>query len=350
MFHDVWVVSQADGIKPERAMEFPPPGDVWEPALSGDSSLDWNDPMPGLLTGLIPASHTPFDRDGRLNLAMVPRQAELFRESGFRAVFIAGTTGEWASMTLEERTALCERWMEVAGDSLRVVVHVGHHCQADAVRLATHARQVGAAAVAAVAPSYFKPSTVDDLIEFCMPIAAEADPLAFYFYDIPVMTAVRLPMPQFLHEARFRIPNLRGVKYSNNDLVGLQECVNVDNGTFEVLFGCDEFLLAGLCLGVRGAVGSTYNFAGPHYQRLIRAFESGDLPTARAAQFQAVEMITTLYEFGFSPASKAVMAMLGVDCGPVRPPLRNLSATQLAALARKLASFDVFARPLKRPE
>lgn len=303
--------------------------------------------MPGFLTGLIPAAHTPFDRDGQLNLAMVERQAKLFLEAGMRGVFVAGTTGECASLSVDEQKALCERWVDVAGDALRIAVHIGDNCQANAIALAAHARQTGAAAIAAMAPSYFKPATVHDLIEFCLPIAAEADPLPFYFYHIPGMTGVRLPMGEFLHEARFRIPNLRGLKYSHDDLVQLQVCTALEHGAFEILFGCDEALLAGLCLGVGGAVGSTYNFAAPLYQKLIRAFESGDLATARSLQLQAAEMIQALCEFGFMAASKAVMALMGVDCGPVRTPLHNLSRPQLDALAGKLATFDVFSRPLK---
>jgi N-acetylneuraminate lyase len=96
-------------------------------------------------------------------------------------------------------------------------------------------------------------------------------------------------------------------------------------------------------------VGCTYNFAGPHYQRLIRAFESGDVPAARAAQFQAARMVQVLCGFGFSSAAKAVMGLIGVDCGPVRPPLHNLSTAEPSALAEKLDSFDVFARPLSHP-
>src|SRR5262249_50737283 len=168
--------------------------------------------------------------------------------------------------------------------------------------------------------------------------------------DIPGMTNVQLPMSEFLHEARCRIPNLRGLKFSHADLVELQGCVHVDDGAFDVLFGCDEVLLAGLCLGVRGAVGSTYNFAAPHFQRLIRAFDAGDLAAARGAQLQAVEMIKTLDRFGFSAASKAVMALLRVDCGPVRPPLRNLSPAQVAELAEKLGSLAILARPLQPRE
>jgi N-acetylneuraminate lyase len=303
--------------------------------------------MPGVLSGLIPACHTPFDRDGRLNLAVVERQATLFREQGLRGVFVAGTTGEYASLTMNERKALCERWMEVAGDTLRVAVHVGDNCQADAIELAAHARSAGVAAVAVAPPSYFKPATVQDLVEYCVPIAAEVDPLPFYYYHIPCMSGVRLSMAEFFYEARFRIPNLRGLKFSHDDMVDLQGCVAFENGSYDVLFGFDEALLAGLCLGARGAVGCTYNFAGRHYLRLVRAFESGDLAVARAAQLQATEMVKTLASFGFLPASKAVMALVGVDCGPVRPPLHNLAAPQIDALIGKLMSFDVFARPLK---
>jgi N-acetylneuraminate lyase len=233
---------------------------------------------------------------------------------------------------------------------MRVAVHVGSNCQGDAIELASHARQHGAAAVAVMAPHYFKPATVEDLVAFCAPIAAEADPLPFYFYDIPGMTGVRLSMSAFLREAKFRIPTLRGLKFSNNDLVELQECVRLDGGGFDVLFGSDECLLAGLTLGIRGAVGSTYNFAAPVYRRIQAAFDAGDLATARAEQAKSVALVRTLGDFGYLAASKALMAMLGVDCGPIRSPLRNLTKPELGKLWERLAPLDVFPRKLSRPE
>ena len=207
--------------------------------------------MSGQLTGLIPAVHTPLGPDGALALGVVEQQAELFHESGIRSVFVGGTTGEFASLRLEERMALTEAWCKAAGGWMRVAVHVGHNCLPEAIDLAEHARKTGAAAIASMAPSYFKPASVQDLIDFCAPIAAEADPLPFYFYDIPAMTGVRLRMSEFLYQARFRIPTLRGLKYSNDDLLELQECVRLEDGAFDVLFGSDECLLAGLCLGIR---------------------------------------------------------------------------------------------------
>jgi N-acetylneuraminate lyase len=297
--------------------------------------------MRQVLRGLIPACHTPFSRDGKLDLAAVKRQADYFQGAGLRAVFIAGTTGECASLTVEERRALCDRWVEVAGDLFQIAVNVGHNCLADAVALAAHARQAGVAAVAAMAPSYYKPANVEQLVEFCIPIAAEADPLPFYYYHIPCMTGVNLPMPEFLQRARFRMPNLCGLKFSHDDLVQLQACVALDRGAFDVLFGTDEALLAGLALGVRGAIGCTYNFASAHYERLIKSFEAGDLASARAAQLKAVELIGVLGRYGFLAASKAAMSLVGVPCGPVRLPLRNLSSEELAALADQIGALGV---------
>ena len=78
--------------------------------------------------------------------------------------------------------------------------------------------------------------------------------------------------------------------------------MNGDGGAFDVLFGQDEFLLAGLSLGVRGAVGCTYNFAGRHYLRLMQSFAAGDGRAARARQFQAARLVEVLGKYGFMAA------------------------------------------------
>ena len=105
--------------------------------------------MPGPLTGLIPACHTPFHADGSLDLDTVARQANLLRECGSKSVFIGGTTGEWSSLTQDERIKLTKRWVEVGGDTLKVAVHVGDNCLLDAIDLAKHSRDAGATAIAA---------------------------------------------------------------------------------------------------------------------------------------------------------------------------------------------------------
>lgn len=282
------------------------------------------------ITGLVAATPTPFHGDGSLNLDAVEPMAQLLARRGVAGVFIAGSTGECHSLTVQERCALTERWAPAAKqNNLTLMVHVGHNCQLDASRLAAHAAEYEADVVSCTAPTYFKPQTVAQLVDFCTPIAAAAGATPFFYYHIPMLTGVALPMPEFLRVGRQAMPNLAGMKFTFNDLMQLQECLQFDGGAFDVLFGHDEMLLAALALGVQGAVGTTYCFAPAIYLEIIESFASGDLSGARDAQRRSIEMIRAFAEFGFLAATKQALAELGVACGPVRPPLPNMNAEQV---------------------
>jgi len=184
-----------------------------------------------LLTGLVAAVHSPFRTDGSLHLDAVEAQAAHLLSHGIRVAFVGGSTGECHSLSLEERSQLARRWVEVArGTALGVVVHVGSNCLADARSLAAQAEGLGAAAVAALSPSYFKPRDLDTLVACCADIAAAAPRTPFYFYDIPVLTGVSLPMPDFLERAASRIPTLAGLKFTSPDLLAYQLCLRAGDG------------------------------------------------------------------------------------------------------------------------
>ncbi len=300
--------------------------------------------MKSKLTGLVAATHTPFDAHGELNLTAIEKQAEHLSRDGVQTVFIGGSTGESHSLTAAERCALAGRWSEVVrGTDLALVVHVGANCLADARLLAANAQAVGAKAISALAPSYFKPKTLDTLIDCCVHIAGAAPEVPFYFYDIPVMTAVSFSMPEFLAVTGKRVPSLAGIKFSNPDLMAFQKCLQREQGRFDILWGIDEYLLAALSLGATGAVGSSYNFAAPIYHRLLTAFAGGDLATARLEQYRSVQVIDLLAEFGYMGAAKAVMGMLGVDVGRPRLPNSCLTAEQETKLRERLEELDFFA-------
>lgn len=244
-------------------------------------------------------------------------------------------------MTIKERIALVEKWAaDEARSRLEFFVHVGHNCQDDAVRLAGHALSVEADAIAMHAPTSHKQLSLDELIEFCAPIAAAAAPLPFYLYDMPRVTGVNVSSARFLAAARQRIPNLAGVKYTNTDVVTLQECILQDNGRYDILWGCDEALLVGIALGSAGAVGSTYNFAAPLYQRILDAVEADNWPVARSEQARALAMVRIFEKFSTLAAIKFAMKLIGIDCGPVRPPLGNLSASDERRLRAELEQID----------
>src|SRR6185436_14889695 len=193
------------------------------------------------LHGLVAAAHSPFFEDGSLNLAAVEKQAAHFLQNNVATIFICGSTGECHSLSLEERRALAARWFEAArGTSLKIVVHVGSNCLADARALAAQAQALGAIAISALAPSYFKPRSLDTLIACCADIANAAPETPFYFYDIPAFTGVSFPMAEFLACAPERIPTLAGLKFTNPDLMAYQFCRRADEGRWDVPFGVDE--------------------------------------------------------------------------------------------------------------
>lgn len=300
--------------------------------------------MQNRFRGLVAAPFTPFNTDRSINLDVIPTYARFLKENGVGAAFVCGTTGEGLSMTLEERLAVAEKWVKSTDSSLPVIVHVGHTCLEDARKLTAHAQKIGATAVSALAPCFFKPRNNDEMVDWCEAVASAAPSLPFYYYNIPSMTGVTLPVAEFLTKAADRIPTLVGVKYTYEDFPDYQACVKVAGGRFDILFGRDELLLEGWKAGALGAVGSTYNYAAPVYLRLLAAHQQGDEATARKLQDTAIKMIAICNGLGVThlAASKALMAMLGVDCGPVRLPLIQPNATQLATMRAKLNEIGFF--------
>lgn len=295
------------------------------------------------LTGLVAATHTPFQSDGTLHLGAIERQAEHLLKTGVSTVFVGGSTGESHSLTVIERQSLAKRWSEVIqGTTLQLVIHVGSNCLSDSQALATQAQSLKATAISALSPSYFKPKSLDTLIACCQAIASSAPQTPFYFYDIPVLTGVSFSMPEFLEKAPKLVPSLAGIKFTNSDLMAYQKCLQFQNRRFDIPWGVDEYLLAALALGAKGAVGSSYNFAAPIYLNVIAAFEKGDLEAARQYQLQSVQLIELLARYGYMAAAKATMGFLGVDVGPARLPNSNLPADQLAALRSELTTLGFF--------
>jgi N-acetylneuraminate lyase len=274
-----------------------------------------------------------------MNLSVIPGYAEHLVRFGVKGVFIGGTTGEGIALSLQERMDLCERWVSVADSGLRVIVHVGHNSLEASCQLATHAEQARAQAIAGLPPFFFRPSGLAPLVEWCRRVATAAPELPYYYYHIPSMTGVQVNMVDYLAEASSQIPTLAGIKFTHEDIGEFAACVQAGGGRFDLLFGRDELLLSALQVGARGAVGSTYNFAAPLYHRIM-ADAVADPARAGRLQAIAVQMIQAFLDCGANPlaAMKAHMRRWGVDCGPARLPLDNISAAQTARLQAALAT------------
>jgi len=291
------------------------------------------------IEGLLPAALTPMKQGGDLDLDIVGTQASYFKDVGAAGVFINGTSGEWTSLTVEERKSLTSEWGRQADEGFFVVDHVGHHCQRDGISLAKHAADSGVHAISVVAPSYFPMESAQDIVDWCAPIASAADGLPFIYYDLPQLTGVSVPAFEVALEAKERIPTFSGIKYSGIDPVGLQRCIA--QGGYQVFWGSDESLLVGLSLGCKAAVGSTYNLMIPLYKRIISAYHAGDLESARRLQHLSLRAVESMIPHGVIPSLKALQTLTGYTLGACRPPFRQVSAADSIQLSEDILALGV---------
>lgn len=297
---------------------------------------------PHCLSGLVAAPFTPFARNGELALETIPKLARLLEKNRIAAAFVCGTTGEGVSLTMDERRHVAASWRQALAGDVRLIIHVGCSSLGESRELARHAQEIGADAIASIAPSFFKPASPDALIAWCAEVAAAAPNLPFYYYHMPAMTGVRIPAADFLAGVNGQIPSLAGIKFTDEDLIDFARTSALGAGRHTVLFGRDEILLSGLERGAPGAVGSTYNYAAPLFHRIIDAHAAGNLDEARKHQQRARQFIDILNEFGGLPAGKAIMKLIGVDCGPVRLPLTSLDGEKEKELRRRLQDIGFF--------
>jgi N-acetylneuraminate lyase len=296
------------------------------------------------LTGLIAAPFTPFKPDFSLNLSVVPQLAEHLVTQKVAGAFIGGTTGEWPSLSTPERRAVADAWRKVTGPNLKLIVHVGHNSLVECQDLARHANSIGADAISALAPCVFRPATLQLIVDFCRQIAAAAPQTPFYYYHMPDLTGVNFNMAEFLPLARESIPTFSGIKFTHSNLMDFGMTLADAGDHLDVLFGRDEYLLAGLALGAKGAVGSTYNHSARLYHKLMEAHAAGFADKARDAQVYVQRlMVSQLKAGGVIVAGKAIMAFEGIDCGPPRPPFAPLVGQKLAAFKAELDALDFFA-------
>ncbi|MCX7783111.1 MAG: dihydrodipicolinate synthase family protein [Meiothermus sp.] len=297
---------------------------------------------------LIAATFSPYDANGALSLNLIEAYAQQLVQDGVRGIFIGGSTGESALLTTEERLRLTERWCAVAKDQLEVIVHVGHASLEEARILAAHAQRCGAAAVSALAPYYFKPTSTEALVASMAHVAAAAPGLPFYYYHIPVLTGVGGSMVEFLELAATQIPNLGGIKFTHEDLMDYAAALEFGSGRYEIFFGRDEILLSAMALGATSAVGSTYNLWPSVYQHMAEAFARGDLMAALNHQRTARRLIQVGIKYGGLPAFKAMLGWRGLDCGSTRLPLTFVNEEDQKRMRMELEQLGLLGYVVER--
>lgn len=298
------------------------------------------------IIGLIDAPFTPFHENGDVNLEPIAAYAAMLQKNGLQGVFINGSSGEGYMLTTDERKALAERWVSVAPQGFKVIVHVGSCCLRDSVELARHAQQIGAWGIGSMAPPFPHIGRIEELVKYCEQIAAAAPQLPFYYYHIPAFNGAYLPMTELLKAVDGRIPNFAGIKYTYESLYEYNQCRLYKNGKYDMLHGQDETILPSLAQGgAKGGIGGTTNYNGRELVAIIEAWNKGDIEAAREHQNFAQLVINVICHYrGNIVAGKRIMKLIGFDLGPNRVPFQNMTDEEEARMKAELESIDFFNR------
>jgi dihydrodipicolinate synthase/N-acetylneuraminate lyase len=285
-----------------------------------------------MLRGAIAAALTPLKDAGEaLDEAAVAPYVDFLGAGGVDGLLALGTTGEGFLLPLEQRRRAAQLFVESGRGRLQVAVHCGAQSTWDTVELAAHAADIGADAVAVMAPPYF---TLDDaeLLAHFSAAARAAAPTAFYVYEFAARSGYAVPV-SVLDQLRKEAPNFRGLKVSDTPwerfapylLEGL-----------DIFVGPEALIPQGLAAGAVGAVSALASAFPELVANAVRDPAAADLGPVRAA----------LERFPLQAAAKIVVAQRGVPIGPdVRRPLRTLTDEERTELEAWLESSSPVPAP-----
>ncbi len=283
--------------------------------------------------GFWPALITPYLPDDRINVPLLRALVDRLLAKGVGGFYICGSTGEGAFQTVAERTLVAETVLAQVQGRVPVIVHVGAAVINDAVALAAHAQEAGAAGISSIVP----PVVYDarGVVPFFERVAAAAPRLPF----LPYLFGYAKDAVALMHDLA-HIPTLAGTKYTAPNLYEMSRIVAFRDQGWTVFSGMDEQAVLGLQYGAAGVIGSTLNFMPGAYREILQRQRAGDVAGALAMQARVNAVTTLLIGAGFVGAMREVMCMLGFDCGRPRLPNLPLPDAQRPALHAALADLD----------
>ncbi|WP_446213228.1 4-hydroxy-tetrahydrodipicolinate synthase [Micromonospora sp. IBSANI012] len=286
-------------------------------------------PFGRLLTAMV----TPFTDDGSLDLDGAVRLAtHLVDEQGNDALVLNGTTGESPTTTDAEKETLIRAVVEAVGDRARIVAGVGTNDTRHTIELAASAEKAGAHGLLVVTPYYNKPPQSGLLRHFTA--VADATGLPIMLYDIPHRAGVAIATDTLVRLAEHG--RIVAVKDAKGDLTATSWVLSRSDLAF--YSGEDALTLPTLAVGGVGLVGTSTHFIGAPVKQMIEAYDAGDTATALALHRQLLPLLTGIFRTQGVILVKAGLAAKGLPAGPVRPPLVDATADELAQLRADCAA------------
>lgn len=284
--------------------------------------------------GVIPASLSIFDINENLDIEATKEFTEFLLGFDIHGLYLTGSTGEGFLMKSEERMDAVKAVMEVAGDKVPVVVHVGNIGTKRTIELAKQAKEAGATAISSVPPFYWHFNS-KQIFNYYKDIAEAVD-LPMIIYNVPLAGMMSAEMIKELS----KIENIKGVKYTNTDIYQIPLIKEAVGEDFMVYGGADELASSNLLVGVDGIVGSFYNLIPDLFVQIDQAIKNNEVGKAYDLQKNAVKIISYLVDGGNMVAGiKAVLREAGINAGYARKPFINFYDEDQRNLAKGLVDL-----------
>ena len=274
-----------------------------------------------MLKGSLVALITPMNQDGSINYEQLHDLIDWHIENGTDGIVAVGTTGESATLPVEEHLAVIEATVKHVNKRVPVIAGTGANNTVEAIALSKAAEQAGADYTLSVVPYYNKPSQEGIYQHF--KAIAEATSIPMVIYNVPGRTVVSMSNDTILRLAE--IPNIIGVKEASGNIGNNIELINSVPEGFVVLSGDDPTGLPFMLCGGHGVVTVAANVAPKLFADMCRAALEGDIATARRLNEQLIPIYNTMFCEPSPAAPKWGLSLLG-KCEPhVRLPLVALT-------------------------
>lgn len=270
--------------------------------------------------GLFSALLTPFHTDSSVNFEAMKKLVEFNLENGIDGFYVGGSTGEGLLLTNEERKATFKCVAEATKGRATLIAHVGTLHTDAAIDMAKYAESLGYDAISAVAPYYYG-FPLESITGYYNDIANSTS-LPMIVYNFP--NSGKFALTKDIANEMFKNEKFIGIKHTSSDMFALQQFKQLDREII-VYNGFDEILLSGLSMGADGAIGSTYNFMGKKFKKIMNDFKAGNIEEAIKGQNDANEIITEMIKYGVFQSEKAILTEMGIDMGECRKPFLPIS-------------------------
>lgn len=281
---------------------------------------------------------TPMKNNEDVNYDKLEELIEFQIAEGTDCIIIAGTTGESSTLTMEEHREVIEAAVRFTRHRVPVVAGTGSNCTRTAIQLSKEAEEAGVDGLLIVTP-YYNKATQTGLVSHYTQIA-EATKLPIIMYNVPGRTGCNL-LPETVATLYQNVENIAGLKEATGNLAQASKTMYLTDGKLDLYSGEDGLVVPLMSIGAVGVISVWSNVAPKNVHDMCMSYFNGDLEKAMKLQREALPLVDALFsEVNPIPVKKA-LNLMGMEVGPVRSPLTEMSEENAAKMAQIMRAYGL---------